>query len=68
MKPISPATFLPGPTPNTVRAHDKVLTVPESYERSKRLHTKVLGLEMVSEVYRAERDSYKLDLRLPDGV
>jgi hypothetical protein len=32
MKPISPATFLPGPTPNTVRAPDgKVLTVPEGW-------------------------------------
>ena len=28
----------------------------------------ILGLEIVSEVHRAERDSYKLDLRLPDGT
>jgi glyoxylase I family protein len=38
------------------------------YERSKRFYTEVLGLEMVSEVYRAARDSYKLDLKLPDGT
>jgi hypothetical protein len=32
MKPIPPATFLPGPTPNTVRSPDgKVLTVPEGW-------------------------------------
>ena len=27
-----------------------------------------LGLEIVSEVFRQERNSYKLDLRLPDGT
>ena len=27
-----------------------------------------MGLEIVSEVYRSERNSYKLDLRLPDGT
>lgn len=32
MKPISPTTFSPGPTPNTVRAPEgKVLTVPEGW-------------------------------------
>jgi len=32
MKPISPATFLPGPTPNTVRSPDgKILTMPEGW-------------------------------------
>ena len=36
--------------------------------RSKRFYTEVLGLEVVSEVYREARRSYKLDLRLPDGT
>ena len=34
------------------------------YEVSKRFYTEVLGLEIIREVYRAERDSYKLDLAL----
>ncbi len=34
------------------------------YERSKRFYTEILGLEVIQEVYRAERDSYKLDLAL----
>ena len=32
------------------------------YERSKRFYVDVLGLEVVAEVYREERQSYKLDL------
>jgi glyoxylase I family protein len=32
------------------------------YARSKAFYTKVLGLEIIREVYRAERESYKLDL------
>ena len=34
------------------------------YERSKQFYTDVLGLEISNETYRAERDSYKLDLSL----
>lgn len=37
------------------------------YARSKTFYTEVLGLEIVAETYRAGRDSYKLDLALPDG-
>jgi len=37
------------------------------YERSKRFYTEVLGLPVVREVHRKERNSYKLDLALPDG-
>lgn len=37
------------------------------YSRSKKFYTEILGLEVVAENYRAERESYKLDLRLPDG-
>ncbi|WHR54150.1 VOC family protein [Vibrio furnissii] len=36
------------------------------YARSKAFYTEVLGLETVAENYRAARDSYKLDLALPD--
>jgi glyoxylase I family protein len=34
------------------------------YDVSKRFYTEVLGLTVVREVYRAERQSYKLDLAL----
>lgn len=34
------------------------------YRRSKDFYTRVLGLEVIQEVYRAERDSWKLDLAL----
>ena len=37
------------------------------YSASKRFYTEVLGLRVVAENYRAARDSYKLDLALPDG-
>ncbi|MEI8205257.1 MAG: VOC family protein [Kiritimatiellales bacterium] len=37
------------------------------YSLSKRFYTAVLGLIVVGEHYRAVRDSYKLDLALPDG-
>ncbi|TAH22014.1 MAG: VOC family protein [Cytophagales bacterium] len=32
------------------------------YEKSKRFYTEILGLTIVKETYRAERQSYKLDL------
>lgn len=34
------------------------------YERSKRFYTDLLGLTILAETYRAERQSYKLDLAL----
>jgi glyoxylase I family protein len=37
------------------------------YEVSKHFYTQVLGLAIIAENYRAERDSYKLDLALSDG-
>ena len=39
-----------------------------NYERSKQFYVEVLGLEVVAEVYREARRSYKLDLKLPDGT
>ncbi|MGJ8715928.1 MAG: SMU1112c/YaeR family gloxylase I-like metalloprotein [Maribacter stanieri] len=35
-----------------------------NYEVSKHFYTEVLGLEIIREVYREERQSYKLDLAL----
>jgi glyoxylase I family protein len=37
------------------------------YARSRRFYTEVLGLRVVAEHHRAARQSYKLDLALPDG-
>lgn len=37
------------------------------YARSKHFYTQVLGLQVLAENYRAQRQSYKLDLALPDG-
>lgn len=37
------------------------------YARSKRFYTEVLGLPVLAETYREQRQSYKLDLQLPDG-
>ena len=52
---------------NILRTHH-VAVICSDYERSKRFYAEVLGLEVVAEVFRAERNSYKLDLRLPDGT
>jgi len=44
-----------------------VAIIASDYARSRRFYTEVLGLPVVNEVFRAERESYKLDLQLPDG-
>ena len=38
------------------------------YARSKRFYTEILGLPVIAETYREARQSYKLDLRIPDGT
>ncbi|MBT1445697.1 VOC family protein [Shewanella sp. JM162201] len=44
-----------------------VAIICSDYGRSKAFYTEVLGLEIIAEHYREARDSYKLDLRLPNG-
>ncbi|CAK6716883.1 putative S-C lyase [Vibrio harveyi] len=44
-----------------------VAIICSDYPRSKRFYTEVLGLKVIAENYREARDSYKLDLALPDG-
>ncbi|WP_343008801.1 SMU1112c/YaeR family gloxylase I-like metalloprotein [Clostridium celatum] len=44
-----------------------VAIIASNYEVSKNFYTKVLGLEVIREVYRKERDSYKLDLKIGDS-
>jgi glyoxylase I family protein len=50
-----------------LRTHH-VAVICSDYEQSRRFYVDILGLEVISEIYRAERRSHKLDLRLPDGV
>ena len=44
-----------------------VAIICADYERSKAFYVEVLGLRVVAEHYRASRQSWKLDLALPDG-
>lgn len=52
---------------NPLRIHHAAI-ICSDYPRSKRFYTEVLGLRVVAETYRAARDSWKLDLALPDGA
>lgn len=44
-----------------------VAVIASDYTRSRDFYTRILGLEVIAENHRAQRDSWKLDLRLPDG-
>ncbi|KRG70075.1 SMU1112c/YaeR family gloxylase I-like metalloprotein [Pseudoxanthomonas dokdonensis] len=44
-----------------------VAIIAADYPRSRHFYTQVLGLKIIAEHHRAERDSWKLDLQLPDG-
>ena len=44
-----------------------VALIASDYARSKDFYTRLLGLRVIAENYRAARDSWKLDLALPDG-
>lgn len=39
-----------------------IAIICSDYQVSKKFYTEILGLQILREVYRAERDSYKLDL------
>jgi glyoxylase I family protein len=41
-----------------------IAIIGSDYTKSKYFYTQILGLKIVREVYRAERDSYKLDLEV----
>jgi len=45
-----------------------VAIIASDYAQSKHFYTQVLGLRVLAEVYREARDSWKLDLALPDGT
>ncbi len=44
-----------------------VAIICSDYARSKQFYTQLLGLTVIAEHYRRERDSWKLDLALPNG-
>lgn len=41
-----------------------VAIIKDRYEESKRFYTDLLGLTIINETYREQRDSYKLDLAI----
>lgn len=41
-----------------------IAIICSDYEKSKHFYTPILGLTVIQEIYRKERDSYKLDLAL----
>lgn len=44
-----------------------IAIICSDYEVSKRFYTKILGLKILAETYRQERNSYKLDLKIGDA-
>lgn len=51
---------------NLNRLHHAAI-ICSDYARSKAFYCDILGLKIVGENYRTERESWKLDLALPDG-
>lgn len=47
-----------------LKAVNHIAIICSDYDRSKKFYTDTLGFTIVREVYRAERQSYKLDLAL----
>lgn len=45
-----------------------VAIICADYPRARRFYVEILGLRVLAETFRAERDSMKLDLALPDGT
>ncbi len=44
-----------------------VAIITSDYARSKDFYTRILGFEIIRETYRAERESYKLDLQVGEA-
>ncbi|MDY6937000.1 MAG: VOC family protein [Cyanobacteriota bacterium] len=49
-----------------VSSYHHVAIVCSNYEKSKHFYVKILGFPIIQETYRAERNSYKLDLQVGD--
>jgi glyoxylase I family protein len=50
-----------------LKAIHHVAIICSDYSKSKYFYTQILGLKIIAENFRAERNSYKLDLALHDG-
>lgn len=47
---------------------NRVAIICSDYQKSRHFYVSILGLEIIAQNYRAERNSFKLDLKLPhDG-
>lgn len=53
--------------PPAMQGIHHVALICSDYNRSKRFYSETLGLPILAEHYRAARQSWKLDLQLPDG-
>jgi glyoxylase I family protein len=49
-----------------LKAVHHIAIICSNYEASKKFYTEILGLQIIAEHFRAERQSYKLDLKLGD--
>lgn len=49
-----------------IKSIHHIAIICSDYETSKRFYVEVLGFPIIRETYRAERQSYKLDLRVSD--
>ena len=45
-----------------------IAIIASDYARSKRFYTEVLGLQVLSELFREARDSWKLDMQVAGGM
>lgn len=50
-----------------LKAIHHIAIIVSDYNQSKKFYTEILGLTIVKETYRSERNSYKLDLALNDN-
>ena len=66
---IRGATDAPHPAaPPPMRGLHHVALIVSDYPRSRAFYTEILGCPVIAETRRAERNSWKLDLALPDGT
>ncbi len=54
--------------PPKLHAVHHIAIICADYAISRRFYVDILGLEVLAENYRADRDSWKLDLALPNGT